>query len=331
MPYERIVQERNSSNEVTAQLVRDGNIEGILSRTTAQGAAFYGYDGQGNVTLLTNSAGQDVAHYRYDAFGQTLEAVGPRAAENPYRFSTKELHAASGLYDFGLRFYSPGMGRWINRDPLQEEGGVNLYAMVDNSPINAVDEYGLDPYNNPCDIPTFEHLGSECSTGGPAPKPAPKPAPAPKPKVVNPVPGGAASWGPTNSKKPRLPTYPGHEGLDIFAKIGTPIVSATDGVVVKTGSSKGNRGGNRIWIKDSLGRFWYYAHMRDTPSLKVGTKVKAGQRIGRVGDTGSAKGIPHLHIGIARADPRRRGGVNTNGMNWKDWYYPYPILGGITR
>ena len=138
-----VVQERNSANEVTAQLVRDGNIGGILSRTTADGAAFYGYDGNGNVTLLTNSAGQDVGHYRYDAFGQTLEAVGPRASENPYRFSTKEVHAASELYDFGYRFYSPSMGRWINRDPLEENGGINLYGFVSNSLINKSDEYGL--------------------------------------------------------------------------------------------------------------------------------------------------------------------------------------------
>ena len=138
-----VVQERDANNQVTAQLVRDGNIGGILSRTTADGAAFYGYDGNGNVTLLTNSAGQDVGHYRYGAFGNTLEAEGPRAGENPYRFSTKELHGPSGLYDFGLRFYSPGTGRWINRDPLQEDGGVNLYAMVGNDPINDVDEYGL--------------------------------------------------------------------------------------------------------------------------------------------------------------------------------------------
>ena len=138
-----VVQERDANNQVTAQLVRDGKIAGILSRTTADGAAFYGYDGNGNVTLLTDANGGDVGHYRYGAFGNTLEAEGPRAGENPYRFSTKELHAASGLYDFGLRFYSPGMGRWINRDPLEEEGGVNLYAMVGNDPINDVDEYGL--------------------------------------------------------------------------------------------------------------------------------------------------------------------------------------------
>ncbi len=142
-----------------------------FSRTTAAGPAFYGYDGNGNVTLLTNAAGGDVGHYRYDAFGNTLEATGSRAGENPYRFSTKEWHGPSGLYDYGFRFYSPGMGRWMNRDPLQEEGGVNLYAMVGNNPINDVDEYGLqgqtgNPY---CD----DGITGTC---GPA---TPKPAPAP--------------------------------------------------------------------------------------------------------------------------------------------------------
>ena len=123
--------------------MRDGNIGGILSRTTADGPAFYGYDGNGNVTLLTNSAGQEVGRYRYDAFGQALEIAGPRAGENPYRFSTKELHGPSGLYDYGFRFYSPGMGRFINRDPIEEAGGVNLYAMLGNDPVNDVDVYGL--------------------------------------------------------------------------------------------------------------------------------------------------------------------------------------------
>ena len=103
-----------------------GNISGILS------------------TLLTDANGQDVGHYRYDAFGNTLEAVGPRAADNPYRFSTKPVHERSGLYDFGFRFYSPGMGRWLNRDPIQEAGGINLYAAMGNNPVNSLDSYGLD-------------------------------------------------------------------------------------------------------------------------------------------------------------------------------------------
>ena len=138
-----VVQERNAQNEVTAQLVRDGNIGGILSRSTIRGASFFGYDGGGNVTLLTDETGNDVGRYRYDAFGNTLEATGTRASENPYRFSSKEYDGAMGLYDFGLRFYSAGLGRWINRDPLKEDGGINLYAMTGNDSVNSVDPYGL--------------------------------------------------------------------------------------------------------------------------------------------------------------------------------------------
>lgn len=138
-----VVQERNADNEVTAQLVRDGNIGGILARSTATGATFFGYDGGGNVTLLTDENGNEVGRYRYDAFGNALEIAGARAAENPYRFSTKELHGASGLYDFGYRFYSAGLGSWINRDPIREAGGINLYNFVGGNPLSNQDEYGL--------------------------------------------------------------------------------------------------------------------------------------------------------------------------------------------
>ena len=50
--------------------------------------------------------------------------------------------SAPPLHNGLLRFYSPGMGRWINRDPIKERGGINLYAMVHNNPINKIDEYG---------------------------------------------------------------------------------------------------------------------------------------------------------------------------------------------
>ena len=137
------VQERNALNEVTASYVRDGNIGGILSRSSPSGTSFFHYDGNGNVVTLSDEQGALAGHYSYDAFGNTLEVVGPRAQHNPFRFSTKELHAASGLYDYGLRFYSPGTGRWLNRDPIRESGGLNIYAMVGNDPVNGSDEYGL--------------------------------------------------------------------------------------------------------------------------------------------------------------------------------------------
>jgi RHS repeat-associated protein len=64
-------------------------------------------------------------------------------ATQPYRYSTKEIHHASGMYDYGFRFYSPGLGRWINRDPIREQGGANMYAFSGNTPLNAMDANGL--------------------------------------------------------------------------------------------------------------------------------------------------------------------------------------------
>jgi len=139
-----VVQERDVNNVVTASYTRTGNIGGILARTTASSSTFYGYDLSGNVTTLTDNAGAQVGSYIYDAWGNTVASSGVRAAENPYRFSTKE--SLAGFYSYGFRFYAPGLGRWINRDPIRERGGVNMYAFIRNSPINRLDAYGLEEF-----------------------------------------------------------------------------------------------------------------------------------------------------------------------------------------
>ena len=136
-----IVQERNQNNTVNASVTRVGNIGGILARTTNAGSVFYGYDGSGNVTTLTHTSGVEVGSYTYDAWGNTVATSGVAVSENPYRFATKE--AIGGLYSYGLRFYSPGLGRWINRDPIGEAGGANLYGFAGNDPVNSGDAYGL--------------------------------------------------------------------------------------------------------------------------------------------------------------------------------------------
>lgn len=135
-----VVQERDGTNAVTASYTRVGNIGGLLARSTSTGNVFYGYDGGGNVTTLTDQAGAVVASYTYDAWGNIVASSGAYAARNPYRFSTKENIA--GLYSYGFRFYSPSTGRWINRDPMGEGGGSNLYAFAADSPPNYVDSYG---------------------------------------------------------------------------------------------------------------------------------------------------------------------------------------------
>jgi len=83
------------------------------------------------------------ASYRYDPYGNTIGLGGSLAAANVYRFSSKEVHAVSGLYYYGERFYEPNLQRWLNRDPLGEEGGLNLYGFVGNDAVNAIDPLGL--------------------------------------------------------------------------------------------------------------------------------------------------------------------------------------------
>jgi len=87
-----------------------------------------------------------------------------------------------------------------------------------------------------------------------------------------------------------------HEGLDIFAPRGTPVLAAADGVVRST---RPNRlGGNVVWLSDDLGRSHYYAHL-DRQAVDRGDRVRAGDTIGFVGNTGNARTTPpHLHFGL---------------------------------
>ncbi|MEH6406364.1 MAG: M23 family metallopeptidase [Leeuwenhoekiella sp.] len=97
-----------------------------------------------------------------------------------------------------------------------------------------------------------------------------------------------------------------HEGLDIFAPKGTPVVAATDGWI----SSTGNRGlgGKQVWLRSGLwGNSLYYAHL-DSIIATQGQRVKTGDTLGLVGNTGNARTTPsHLHFGIYRG---RGGAIN---------------------
>jgi murein DD-endopeptidase MepM/ murein hydrolase activator NlpD len=88
-----------------------------------------------------------------------------------------------------------------------------------------------------------------------------------------------------------------HEGIDIFAKKGTPVVAVCDGIIVSSGNTP--RGGKTLWLQP-VHHSWkaYYAHL-DQKKVKPGQVVKKGQPIGTVGNTGNAKYTPsHLHFGI---------------------------------
>ena len=76
-------------------------------------------------------------------FPPTVSQSGAMADAFRHRFSTKPWIAALGAYDYGERLYSPELRRWLSRDPIEEEGGENLYAMCGNNPVNTIDAIGL--------------------------------------------------------------------------------------------------------------------------------------------------------------------------------------------
>jgi len=88
-----------------------------------------------------------------------------------------------------------------------------------------------------------------------------------------------------------------HKGIDIFAKRGTPVVAAVDGFISNTGNR--GLGGKQVWLRDGLfGQSLYYAHL-DSIAVAGGNRVKIGDTLGFVGNTGNAKTTsPHLHFGI---------------------------------
>jgi len=123
-----------------------GGIGGLLSMrdvgTTT--SLLYMYSANGDVAQLVKASdGSFGAKYQYYPYGGEIGAVGSYAGTNPFRLSTKYWDAEQQAYYYGYRYHKPKLGRWLNRDPLEEDGGVNLHAHTHNSPANLADPLGL--------------------------------------------------------------------------------------------------------------------------------------------------------------------------------------------
>jgi RHS repeat-associated protein len=131
--------------DLSGSLQGAGGIGGLLAVNTASATYFPTFDGNGNVTGLVNAAdGSLAAEFEFDPFGNVIKAVGAAANAQPFGFSTKYTDTETGLVYYGPnRYYNPIPGRFINRDPIEENGGLNLYGFVDNDPINYFDTDGL--------------------------------------------------------------------------------------------------------------------------------------------------------------------------------------------
>jgi len=120
-----------------------GTIGGLLA-TVQDGTTYFScFDANGNLTDYVDEDGTVQAHYEYGPFGGTITSTGDKKDDFRFRFSTKYLDSETDLYYYGYRYYSPELGRWPNRDPIGERGGINLYGFVGNGPLNRADKLGL--------------------------------------------------------------------------------------------------------------------------------------------------------------------------------------------
>ncbi len=108
-----------------------------------------------------------------------------------------------------------------------------------------------------------------------------------------------------------------HEGIDLFAARGTPVVAVADGTLFRVAYS--GISGNRLWLRDAAGTEFFYAHLDSyAPAAREGATVTKGTVVGYNGDSGDARGTPpHVHFQI---HPGGGGPVR-----------PYPIVSAWPR
>lgn len=134
-------------SDISGTMTGAGGVGGLVLAQKPKTGWTYApcYDGNGNVSTYVSAASGAVrAKFDYDPYGRPIWNELAGAEELPaYRFSTKYEDVETGLLYYGYRYYSSELGRWINRDPIEEQGGTNLYGMVGNDALNKWDVLGL--------------------------------------------------------------------------------------------------------------------------------------------------------------------------------------------
>jgi len=143
----QVIEERDGTGTLQAAYTWANGIDHPVRMVKDGNTYYYQQDALGNVTALTDSSGNLVERYEYDAFGAPTiydsEGEELEAPLQPYLFTAREYDATTGLYDYRTRSYSPELGRFLQPDTIDFTGGdVNLYRYVRNSPVVFTDPRG---------------------------------------------------------------------------------------------------------------------------------------------------------------------------------------------
>jgi RHS repeat-associated protein len=140
--YYQIAEFDGSDNMLKSYLRVGGEIYAVTD-TNQSATYFYMTDGNKNIMTLVDASGNVQADYTYDPFGRIIAKSGAYADTNAFRFSSEFYDTETNLVYYNYRYYSPDLGRWTKRDPIEEQGGSNLYGFTKNNSISKVDQLGL--------------------------------------------------------------------------------------------------------------------------------------------------------------------------------------------
>jgi murein DD-endopeptidase MepM/ murein hydrolase activator NlpD len=269
-----------------------------------------------HISLLGGTVTADLASVRADASGGA-EATGGKVTNLVVAGTPEGTQRKRAAYDV------PGYGRLI----VLDDSGQGIAGMT----MRLTRQYGAYPEGTTLRI-AYARASAQ---NGTVPKPHRKPPkakpPKPKPPTTTPAPKPPAHKPakPARRKPSRthalltakgfvFPVYGPHnytdtfgafradtgfhEGNDIFAAAGTPLVAVCDGSLNRVGTLPIS--GNRLWVKCKTRDSFFYAHLSAYASdARDGLRVKAGQVIGFLGSTGDAERTPpHLHFEVHPGD-----------------------------
>ena len=173
---QRIIEERDGSDNISATYVYGTSIDDILSMNRNGTDYFYHQNSLGSVIVLTNSSANIVERYDYDAYGKPFVSVissagnSSSASGNVFMFTGREYDAETGNYHYRARFTIPGWGRFAQWDPLGYVDGMNKYAYARGNPSNLFDPFGYEAcckgeYETTLDNNCFENCKDNNFTG----------------------------------------------------------------------------------------------------------------------------------------------------------------------
>ena len=135
------VGEYNSAGALQAHYIHGGD---LVSRVASGGAtSFYQFDGTGNTVGILGAGGGLSSSFSYLPFGDILKATNPSSTAFQFGGGLGVMKWGANLYSMRARSYNPGLGRFVQADPLGINAGPNVYTYAGNSPVLANDPSGL--------------------------------------------------------------------------------------------------------------------------------------------------------------------------------------------